>query len=216
MTRKNLLTPLRMLALALLAMATLAMPALAQDDDDDTKGDNVVTDATEFAAYIYEGTVDDIGDEPVDDAGALELLSENDGDPDNDAAEIWRAISSDETRPAVLYGDDDDTDLTLVELTDSPHVLVVHAGETADEPVIAAGTIDGEIEDGILLFDLHEVDDSGYEGRAFFGPNDEGEADNDREQDDDDLVDDDTPGDSDVIIALWQAATGEVDASPTS
>lgn len=214
MTRRFLLHALRLLSIVLLAVVTLAAPAMAQDDDDDTKGDDVVTDATEFAVYIYEGTVDDFGAEPVDDAGALELLSPNDGDPDDDADEIWHAISSDETRPDVLYGDDADTDLTLVELTDSPHVLVVHAGEEADEPVIAAGNIEGEIQDGVLIIDLHEVDDSGYEGRAFFGPEDEDNDDTD--ESDDDRVDDQSRGDSDVIVALWQAETGEVDSTPAS
>lgn len=209
MIPRTLLYSLRLLSIVLLAMAALAMPAMAQDDDDDTEDDDVVTDAVEFSAYIYEGTVDDFGDKPIDDAGALELMSQFDADEDNHADEIWHAISSDETRPGVWYGDDDDTDLTLDELVDSPHVLVVHAGEEPSDPVIAGGNIEGEIKDGVLLVDLQELNDSDYEGRAFFGLEDDAN-DDDREEDDDDLIDDQSPGDSDVIIALWQAATGEV------
>lgn len=220
-----MLAMVRLLGVIALMAAAFAMPVTAQDDDeedDDTKGDDVVAEATEFGVYIYEGTVDDFGEKPVDEAGALELLSEDDDDPDDETEEIWRAIGDDGERPEPFYGDDTGTSLTLDDLTGAPHVLVVHAGEEANEPVIAAGAIEGEVEDGTLVIDLQPVDESGYEGRAFFGPNDDDDDDTGQEDpgdvedpsggevsDDDDDADDDRDA-SDVLIGLWQAATGGV------
>ena len=229
MMRCSPLSIIRILAIAMLAMAAFATPAYAQDaeeEDDDTQGDDVVAEATEFVANIYEGTVDDFSQEPVGEAAVLELLSENDDDPDDQIEEIWRAISSDdETPPGVFYGDDGDTDLTVEELASEPHVLVIHAGEDANEPVIAAGDIEGDVgEGGILIIDLQEVDGSGYEGRAFFGPDDDsgdasgqedsgdveqvvgGEAGGEPAGEDDD-DDDDGAGETDVIVGLWQKPT---------
>lgn len=222
---RSMLAMLRLLGVIALMATAFAMPAYVQDDnqdDDDTQGDDVVAEATELGVYIYEGTVDDFGEEPVDEVGALELLSEDDDDPDDETEEIWQAIGDDGERPEPFYGDDTDADLTLDEVTGEPHVLAVHAGEEADEPVIAAGSIEGDVEDGTLVIDLQPVDDSGYEGRAFFGPNDDdddtgqedpGDVDDTSggeaggEDDDDDDEDDDV---TDVLIGLWQATTGGV------
>lgn len=218
--RPSMLPILRILGIIALSMAAFTTSVVAQDDDDDTKGDDVVADSTEFVVFIYSGTVDDFSQEPVDHAGALELLSEYDDDSDDQTREIWEALSNndDEPRPAPFYGDDDDTSLSLDELMSEPHVLVVHAGEEADEPVISAGAIEGAVEDGTLTIDLQQVDDSGYEGRAFFGPYNDDDADDDNgddpgdtdiDREDPNQVEDDEPDQTDVVTGLWQAATDD-------
>lgn len=167
----------RMLSVVALATMGFASPALADDDDD-----------IEFGAYIYEGTVDDYGDRPIEEVGELESVRDDDDDDDDDVREIWGRIGDDDPAPDPLYGEDDeDIDLTIEQLTSEPHVLVVHADEDHDSPVIAIGAIEGEIgEDGTLLIDLEEVDGSGYEGRAYFEPDD----------DDDD--------ETEVTIGIWE------------
>jgi hypothetical protein len=183
MRRYGVMT-LRLLSVVALATFAFVAPALADDDDD-----------TEFGAYIYQGTVDDYGDRPVDDAGELDLV--RDDDDDDDVAEIWNLIGDGNPAPDPLYGEDDeDIDLTIDELTSEPHVLVVHADEDRTSPVIAIGAIEGEVgSDGSLLIDLDEVNDSGLEGRALFRP-------------DDDDDDDDDP--TEVTIGVWEVRAAGV------
>ncbi len=167
---------LSVLALAVFAFAT---PVLADDDD-------------EFGAYIYEGTVDDFGDRPVEEIGELDSLWDDDGD---DVDDVWRVIGGDDPAPNPLWGEDDeDVDLTIEELTATPHVLVVHEGESTSTPVIAIGAIEGEVgADGTLMIDLEEVDGSGFEGRAHFAP--------DHDDDDDE---------TDVTVGVWQVQAAGV------
>lgn len=187
-----------MLAVIALAMTAFVSPALADDHDDDD---------AEFGAYIYEGTVDDYGDRPVEDAGEVELL----GDDDDDVREIWNRVGDDGPAPDPLYGEDDeDIDLTIDELTSEPHVLVVHGADNRDAPVIAIGAIEGDVEaDGTLLIDLEEVDDSGFEGRAYFAPDDDHDDDDhdDHGDDDHDDHDDDL---TEVTIGIWEVQAAGV------
>lgn len=76
----------------------------------------------------------------------------------------------------------------------TPHVLVVHEGESSRTPVVAIGAVEGELgDDGTLLIDLNEVDNSGYEGRAYFEPDDD---------DDDDEVE--------VTVGIWEVQAAGV------
>jgi len=176
------------LAGIVLVSLLLAMPAYADDHDDDQHHDH--DDDSGFGAYIYEGTVDDYGERPVEDVGELEPLRAGDDDLDD----VWDVIGGGDPVPDPLYGEDDeDIDLSIEQLTAAPHVLVVHAEEDRSSPVIAIGAIDGDTEaDGSLLIDLDEVDGSGHEGRAHFAP------------DDDDHDDDDHDDLTDVTIGVWE------------
>lgn len=190
--RRHALLLIRMLAVLALAMFAFANPALAQDDDDDD---------TEYGAFIYEGTVDDYGDSPVEDLEGLEPTRDDDDDDNDDDRDVWDVIGNDDPEPDPLYGEDDeDIDPTIDELTSEPHVLVIHADDNPDSDVIAISAIEGDLddEDGLMI-DLEEVDDSGFEGRAYFQP------DNDDDDDDDDGNDDDDGDDqTDVTIGIWE------------
>ncbi len=176
---------MRVLSVLALAVFALATPVLADDDDDFDDG--------EFAAYIYEGTVDNYGDRPIEDIDDLDSLwDDDDGD---DVHEVWGRIGGGEPAPNPLWGEDDeDIDFSIEQLMAAPHVLVVHEGESYDTPVVAIGAIEGELgADGTLLIDLDEVDNSGYEGRAYFEPDDD---------DDDD--------EAEVTVGIWKVQAAGV------
>lgn len=180
-------TPFMLLRLAgalLLAMLMMASPAAAQDDDDDN-GD-------EFGSYIHEGTCDALGD-TVEELEDLELDHREHGDDDDDDDQrdrdrIWELIGGEDPRPEQLWAEDDDVDMAFDEMTGGEYALVVHADEDEASDVIACGAITGDVdEDGGLLIDLEEVDDSGYEGRAYLMPED---------GDDDD--------ETEIFIGVWE------------
>lgn len=200
--RRRAVWVVRLLAVIALAMTAFASPAFADDHDDDD---------TEFGAYIYEGTVDDYGDRPVEDAGEVELLRDDDDDDDDDVREIWNRVGDDGPAPGPLYGEEDeDISLTIEELTSEPHVLVVHGGDNRDAPVIAIGTIEGDVDaDGTLLIDLDEVDDSGFEGRALFAPDDDVDHDDDHDDHGDDDHDDHDDL-TEVTIGGWKVPAAGV------
>ena len=198
--RRYALLMIRMLAALGLAMFAFANPTLAQNDDDDDD------DGTEYGAFIYEGTVDDYGDRPVEDLEGLDSVRDDDDDDDDndndDDRDVWDVIGNDDPEPDPLYGEDDeDIDPTIDELTSEPHVLVVHADDDPDSDVIAIGAIEGDLddEDGLMI-DLEEVDDSGFEGRAYFQP----DSDDNNDDDDDDNDDDDGDDQTDVTVGIWE------------
>jgi len=174
-------------ATAALILAAFAMPlgALAGDDDDDNDDDR-------FGAWIHTGTVDAIGDRPVDDLGELDR---EDGDDDFDDIPFdFGAVNTD-----VFWEDEEDVDLTIDQLLAGPHVVVVRETERSDARIVTAGNIEGELDDrGGLLVMLQPVDDSGYAGVAYFEPED----------------DDDDDEETQVTIVVWE---GELPAStPTA
>lgn len=179
MTRRFVLAATRVLGIALLTMAAFAVPAYAQDDDDDDQ----------FGTYIHEGTCDSLGNS-LDDIGDLER-DEN----------VWNVIGQGESNPGTVYGEDEDISQTVDDLTGADHVVVVHERDDRDSPVIACGAITGTAdENGELLITLDEVEGSGFQGSAHFGP----------EQDDDD--DDET----EVTVGIWMSSGATPEATPAS
>jgi hypothetical protein len=183
---------MRALSVLALAMFAFATPVLADDDND-------IDDDRELGAYVYEGTVESYGDRPVEEVGELESIQDDD---DDDIDDVWGVIGGGEPVPNPLWGEDDeDIDLTIEQLTAAPHVLVVHAGESPSTPVVAIGAIEAELnEEGTLLIDLDEVDNSGFEGRAHFAP----------DLDDDDDDGDDDRDETDVTVGIWQVQAAGV------
>jgi hypothetical protein len=157
--------------------AILAMgPASASDDD-------------EYGAYIYTGTCDDFSGAAVEDVGDLE----------EDDADFWRVLGDDEPAPNTIYGEDEDITPSIDELTGEPHVLVVRAADDETADVVACGEISGTAGNvGSLTIELEEVEGSGVQGRASFGPDDD---------DDDDQIR--------VTTGVW-LSTGGTPASPES
>lgn len=177
-----------------MALAFSGSVALADDDDDDDDFDDEPT------AYLYEGSTADLGAATVVDE-IDDLDSEDDDDDDND----WDKLGNGQDRPDGLLSTEDDIDddlnLTVQGLVDGDYVIVVHAGESTDTPVLVAGDIEGELEDDTLLIELQEVDASGYEGRAFI------------QLDDDD--DDDDENDIEITVGMYSAGSVEMLPSPT-
>lgn len=163
----------RMLTAILLTMALAfsGSVALADDDDDDVN--------SEPTAYLYEGTIDNIDAATVVDE--IDDLDEEDDDDDND----WNKLGDGQDRPEGLLATqddiDDDLNLTVQSLVDGDYMIVVHADDNTDSPILAAGAIEGEIVDGAVLIQLSEIDASGHEGRAFIEPDEDDDDDNENE-----------------------------------
>lgn len=166
----------------LLGATAFAGPSLVAADDDDDH---------DFGAYLYAATCGDLStDAIIEDIGELEAE-----DDDDDVQEHWSLIGAGQGAPDVFYVEDEDVDnLTVEGLMTEPHAIAVHATDDQEADVIACGEITGTTEDGGLLIELTEVEDSGHEGRAYLAP------------DDDD--DDDDDNDVEITVGLWSA--GEV------
>ncbi len=184
----RLTTLARMLAVALLASLMLATPALAHDDHDDDDHHDGTSTATaasghdELGAFIRKGSCDKPGD-VVGDIGDLE--------PGED--DIWSRVGQGEQEPDVVYGEDEDVDMTIDALTSADHVITIHERDDASSAVIACGAISGDVHgDGTLMIDLDEVDDSGFQGRAHFDP----------EHNDDD--------ETEITVGVWEAQAAGV------
>lgn len=177
--------PIRLLAGGMLLAAGAIAPATIVSADDDD----------EWGAYVYAATCDDLNpDAIIEDVGDLELVDDSD-----DMDEYWTVLGADQDSPSELYAEDDDIDdVTLDDLVNESHAIAVHAEDDRNSDVIACGNIDGTVDDGFLLFDLQEVDGSGFEGRAYLTPDDD---------DDDDDVD--------SVVGVWPAGEVEPLASPT-
>lgn len=158
----------RMLSAFLLTLALTfsGSVALAEDDDDDSDLHGAHSEPT---AYLYEGTTSDLENATVVD----EIDDLDDDDDDSD----WDKISNGQQPPEGLLITEDDLDddaqITVESLVAGDYMIVVHAGESTDTPVLVAGDIDGTILDGTILIELEENEASGYEGRASIHPDDD-------------------------------------------
>jgi hypothetical protein len=160
-----------LVASSLILGSAIAAPSVIADDHDD--------DDDRFGTYIYAGTIDDL-----ENARVVEDIDELERDDDDDLEEHWRLLGDGQDMPDDLYtGDEDlDDDIDLETLTSEPHMVVVHETEDRDSAIVAVGVIEGEITgDGTLLIQLDEYESSGWEGRAWFGPEDYDDDDDDDE-----------------------------------
>lgn len=194
-------TPFRFAARTLVAGSLLlgsavAAPAVLADDHDD--------DDDRFGTYIYAGSIDDL-----DNATVVEDIDELEMDDDDDRDEYWAVLGNGQDLPDELYtGNEDlDDDVDLDALTSEPHLVVVHETDDRDSPIVAVGTIEGEVSaDGTLLIQLDENEGSGWEGRAWFGPDlDDDSDDDDNDEDSDEL---------DVVVGVFPTGTVDPLASP--
>lgn len=177
--------------------SAVAAPAVLADDHDD--------DDDRFGTYIYSGSIDDI-----ENATVVEDIDELERDDDDDLDEYWGVLGDGQDMPDELYiGDEDlDDDIDLDTLTGEPHLVVVHETDDRDSAIVAVGVIEGEVtDDGTLLIQLDEHEGSGWEGRAWFGPelDDDDDDDDDRDDDNDEL---------DVVVGVYPAGTVEPLGTP--
>lgn len=175
---------------SLLLGSAVAAPAVIADDHDD--------DDDRFGTYIYAGTID-----AIDDATVVEDIDELERDDDDDLDEAWQRLGDGQDMPDELYiGNEDlDDDLDMDALTGEPHMIVVHESDDRDSDIVAVGMIEGTMgDDGSLLIQLDEYEDSSWEGRAWIG------------QDDED--DDDDEDELDVVVGVYPAGSVEPLGTP--
>lgn len=155
-------------------------------------GSAAFADGDDPEAYLYEGTCAEFSDaRVVDDIDDLD---------DENLNEIWGYIGNDQDLPNGLLGEEDDVDdlgNDVQVLVDGEYMVVVHENESRNSPVLVCGDIVGEVQNGTLLFELSEVDGSGWEGRTFIHPDDD--------DDDDEL---------EFVVGIYPA--GSVDPLPES
>lgn len=173
----------------LLGATAFAVPAtsIAADNDDDQ----------DFGAYLYSTTCEDLDtDKIVDDIGDLDM--------DDDMTKEWDLLGNGQDQPSKLYVEDEGMDnLTFDDLTENDYAVAAHAEDSEDADVIACGDVTGDVQDDMLLIELDEIDDSGYEGRSHFAPDNTDEE-----------------NEMEITTGIWPA--GEVEplgspvASPTS
>lgn len=181
MTRTHVLAATRTIGIAILGISAFIAPAYAMDDDDD-----------QYGAYLYEGTCDNIGSNPLEDIGDLE--------PEDDA---WNVIGQGEPSPGAVYGEDEDLSQAVSDLTASDYVVVVRERDDQNSPVVACGMIDGSVDaNGELVITLDEVNGSGVQGRAHFGPEDEQDRDDDEQ--------------TEVTVGVWKTGSGTQAATPSN
>lgn len=188
----NFSTTLRGIVAGSLLLGSVAMTASPVTADDDDR----------FGAYLYAGTPD-----AVDSATVVEEIGELEQD-DDDRDRLWTLLGDGQDMPDELYLEDDelddDDDVTLDDILAEPHMIVVHEQDSTSSPIVAVGVVEGTVaDDGSLLIQLNEHDASGFEGRAWFGP--ESLTDDDDEDDEDDL---------DVVVGAYPAGSVEPLGTP--
>lgn len=170
-------------------MQFIAGAALVAGSTIASTGAVTAADDQEYGAYIYSGTCDTFASDADADVGDLDAGDDH----------AWTVLGrSGEPAPDTIYAEDDEIGHSIEDLTQVPFVVVVRADDTELAPVIACGRIEGEITaDVTLLIDLHEVDASGFEGRAYFAPANDPDLDEPTE----------------VTVGIW-AVQGTMTASP--
>ncbi len=146
MTIARSLRHLAVTALAAALLATGTTGVAAQD----------VTPAPRGVAYpvsIHEGTCEDPVAQPIGPTIDTEVAGF-----DTEGVLIGTAV-----QPPVLVAQAE-VEATLDSLTETPHVVAVHASPEAYGEIIACGEIAGYVEDGKIVFGLQ-----GMEGSEIFG-----------------------------------------------
>lgn len=109
----------------------------------------------EYGGFLYKGTCDKLQGDPVEHFGDLEV------DHDEDEPLI---VATPAAGP--VASEDEDVSQSIDELTGNDYAIVVRQSEDPASPVVACGEIAGNVENGALTIDLHDVNGSGVSGVA--------------------------------------------------
>lgn len=152
---------------------------------------SVAADDDELGAYVYAASCDSLTTDAImEDIGDLGM--------DDDSQMEWQMLGNGQEAPTELYTEDEGMDnVVLDDLLAEPHAVAIHETDDENAAVIACGDITGTPENDTLLIQLSEVDGSGFEGRAYFAP-------------------DDTDNELDVIVGAWAAGEVEPLGTPSS
>lgn len=111
-----------------------------------------------FGAWVYEGTCDRLAASPLKEIGGLEQESD---------ADDLAVLDLPDPVPSTVWMEDEDIDLTVSDLTATPHAVVVRASEDGRSAVIACGVVtNAPVGDAPFAFPLDTVGDSGYRGKV--------------------------------------------------
>lgn len=116
-------------------------------------------DSAPHPAHIHEGTCEELGDVvyPLNDVTG-EILS---GTPEA------TPVSLDDAESGSVIGDSEtEVDASLDDLTSGEHAVNVHKSAEEIDVFIACADVSGEVEDGVLIIDLQELNDSGVKGQV--------------------------------------------------
>ncbi|HEV2127871.1 MAG TPA: hypothetical protein VGR22_04550 [Thermomicrobiales bacterium] len=119
-------------------------------------------------AHIHSGTCEQLGDivYPLEDVTGAAL----EGTPDASPVPVDQAGASN-----VLARSQSTVDTSIDDLLTEGHAINVHESAENIGTYIACGNIEGEPdEDGSLIVELQELNQSGIQGQAVLTPNDEG------------------------------------------
>lgn len=110
-------------------------------------------------AHIHDGTCDNLGDVvyPLNDVSGAILSSTPEATP---------ASPSDAESGSVVGDSRTEVDVSLDDLTSGEYAVNVHKSAEEIDVYIACGNVTGEVEDGTLVFDLQELNDSGVMGQV--------------------------------------------------
>ncbi len=117
-------------------------------------------------AHIHSGTCDDLGDivYPLNDLAPVSPFATPGAVLPSPEAEVRVAVPESETV----------VDASLEELLAEPHAINVHESAENIETYIACGNITGSADEGQVVVQLEELNDSGYAGFASLIANDDG------------------------------------------
>ncbi len=117
-------------------------------------------------AHIHAGTCEDLGDVvyPLNDLAPVTPFATPEAVLASPEAEVREAVPESETI----------VDASLEELLAEPHAINVHQSAENIGTYIACGNITGSADEGQVVVQLEELNDSGYAGFASLIPNDDG------------------------------------------
>ena len=127
-------------------------------------------EAAPHPAHIHSGTCEELGDVvfPLEDVSGEAL----EGTPEASPVPVGESGASE-----VIARSESTVDASLDDILAEEHAVNVHESAENIGVYIACGNIEGEPEDGTLIIDLEQQNDSGVEGQAVLAETDEGTVD---------------------------------------
>lgn len=155
------IAPFSALAAAVLIFAAMFAATVAQDAAG-TPGADVAL----HPAHIHTGTCDSVGDVvfPLNDLQAASAVATPGASPS--AMEGGMAMASPEADREIVAQSSTVVEASLDDILAAEHVINVHESPDNMGNYIACGELTGEPEDGMLMIDLMELNDSGLMGEA--------------------------------------------------
>jgi hypothetical protein len=141
-------------AMAALLMGVIAGAATAAAQDATPEAGNAP-----HPAHIHNGTCDNLGD-------VVYPLNDVTGDIISATPNATPAAPGEAASGSVIAQSQTEVDASLDDLTSGEYAVNVHKSAEEIDVYIACGNIEGEVQDGTLIIELQEQNDSGVKGQA--------------------------------------------------